>query len=50
MVMALPNQDGSFTIALFFPLKGKNSFFALKQIVMLMTFFQQNFRFSSFNT
>ena len=41
MVMALPNQDGSFTITLFFPLKGKTPLKTLKQIVMLMIFFNK---------
>jgi len=43
MVMALPNQDGSFTITLFFPLKGKNSFENLKTNSDVNDFFSTKF-------
>ncbi|WP_199611127.1 FAD-dependent oxidoreductase [Flocculibacter collagenilyticus] len=43
MLIALPNMDGSFTVTLFLPNEGKNSFATLSNRDAVMTFFQQEF-------
>jgi kynurenine 3-monooxygenase len=43
MMIALPNQDGSFTCTLFWPYEGPNSFAALRSEEAIQTFFQQQF-------
>lgn len=43
MMIALPNQDGSFTGTLFWPLEGPNSFAALKTEDAVLAFFRANF-------
>jgi kynurenine 3-monooxygenase len=43
MMIALPNQDGSFTCTLFWPFEGPNSFAALRTEEAVQTFFQQQF-------
>jgi kynurenine 3-monooxygenase len=43
MMIALPNQDGSFTCTLFWPFDGPNSFAALQTEDAVLTFFQQQF-------
>ncbi|MFK7769469.1 MAG: FAD-dependent oxidoreductase [Mariniblastus sp.] len=43
MLIALPNQDGSFTVTLFMPKTGENSFEKLGDQDLVMAFFQQNF-------
>ena len=42
MLIALPNQDGSFTVTLFMPKSGENSFEKLKDRESLIAFFQQH--------
>lgn len=44
MMIALPNQDGSFTCTLFWPLRGPNSFEALHNQDEIYRFFHQEFR------
>jgi kynurenine 3-monooxygenase len=43
MLIALPNQDGSFTCTLFFPFKGKYSFDSLTDDVSVLSFFKEVF-------
>jgi kynurenine 3-monooxygenase len=43
MMIALPNQDGSFTCTLFWPFDGPNSFAALQSEDAVLTFFRQQF-------
>ncbi|HVZ95105.1 MAG TPA: NAD(P)/FAD-dependent oxidoreductase [Phycisphaerales bacterium] len=43
MMIALPNADGSFTCTLFWPLKGANSFEALRDESAILRFFQSRF-------
>lgn len=43
MMIALPNLDGSFTVTLFLPLEGDNSFEKLKTEEEIRNFFTQNF-------
>lgn len=43
MMIALPNQDGSFTGTLFWPFEGPNSFAALQSEDAVLTFFRQQF-------
>jgi kynurenine 3-monooxygenase len=43
MMIALPNQDGSFTCTLFWPFEGANSFAALRTEEAILTFFHQQF-------
>jgi kynurenine 3-monooxygenase len=43
MMIALPNQDGSFTCTLFWPFEGPNSFAALKTEADVRRFFQEQF-------
>jgi kynurenine 3-monooxygenase len=43
MMIALPNQDGSFTCTLFWPYEGPNSFAALKTEADILRFFRQQF-------
>jgi kynurenine 3-monooxygenase len=43
MMIALPNQDGSFTCTLFWPFEGPNSFAALRTEDAILTFFRQQF-------
>ena len=43
MMIALPNLDGSFTMTLFLPLKGLNSFEEIDNTIGITTYFQQNF-------
>ncbi len=43
MLIALPNQDRSFTCTLFFPIEGKNSFSRLDCREKIIDFFQQTF-------
>src|SRR5262249_6266216 len=43
MMIALPNQDGSFTCTLFWPFEGPNSFAALRSEEAIQAFFQQQF-------
>jgi kynurenine 3-monooxygenase len=43
MTIALPNLDGSFTVTLFWPLEGPNSFAALKTPAEILGFFRQQF-------
>lgn len=43
MMIALPNQDGSFTCTLFWPFEGPNSFAALKTEADVLAFFQKQF-------
>ena len=43
MMIALPNLDGSFTVTLFLPLEGDNSFGKLKTEEEIRNFFTQNF-------
>jgi kynurenine 3-monooxygenase len=43
MMIALPNQDGSFTCTLFWPLEGPNSFAALNSAGAVRAFFEQQF-------
>ncbi len=43
MLIALPNFDRSFTLTLFYPLKGKNSFAELNSREKVLSFFKQNF-------
>lgn len=43
MLIALPNQDGSFTVTLFLPRTGENSFEQLNDRQSLYEFFEKNF-------
>jgi kynurenine 3-monooxygenase len=43
MMIALPNQDGSFTCTLFWPMEGPNSFAALTAPIDILRFFEQEF-------
>jgi len=43
MLIALPNLDGSFTVTLFFPMKGKTSFESLKTEEDVLKFFKETF-------
>ena len=43
MMIALPNTEGSFTVTLFYPNEGNNSFARLKTAAAAMEFFKQNF-------
>ena len=43
MLIALPNLDGSFTVTLFFPLRGENSFESLKTAEEVERFFADTF-------
>jgi len=43
MLIALPNQDGSFTCTLFFPFEGKPSFESLQTDDQIQQFFEENF-------
>lgn len=43
MMIALPNQDGSFTSTLFWPYEGANSFAAMKTEADILTFFREQF-------
>jgi kynurenine 3-monooxygenase len=43
MMIALPNQDGSFTCTLFWPFEGPNSFAALQTPAAVQAFFEQQF-------
>jgi kynurenine 3-monooxygenase len=43
MLIALPNLDGSFTVTLFFPMKGETSFDSLKSEEDVMHFFKETF-------
>ena len=43
MLIALPNQDRSFTCTLFFPMKGDVSFESLKTRSQITSFFEQQF-------
>lgn len=43
MLIALPNMDGSFTVTMFAPFEGENSFGALKTEKAARSFFQKHF-------
>jgi kynurenine 3-monooxygenase len=43
MMIALPNQDGSFTCTLFWPMEGPHSFAALRAPADILRFFAQEF-------
>jgi kynurenine 3-monooxygenase len=43
MMIALPNLDGSFTVTLFWPFEGPNSFAALKSEAQILAFFRAQF-------
>jgi kynurenine 3-monooxygenase len=43
MLIALPNMDGSFTLTLFFPFEGQESFAALQSDQEITTFFKEKF-------
>lgn len=43
MLIALPNQDGSFTVTLFMPKTGENSFETLKDRETVLAFFKHHF-------
>jgi kynurenine 3-monooxygenase len=43
MLIALPNKDGSFTVTLFLPFEGENSFNALSDIRKVNQFFEEQF-------
>jgi kynurenine 3-monooxygenase len=43
MLIALPNLDGSFTVTLFFPMKGETSFESLKTEKDVIDFFEKTF-------
>jgi kynurenine 3-monooxygenase len=43
MMIALPNQDGSFTCTLFWPFEGPNSFAALRTEDAILAYFRQQF-------
>jgi kynurenine 3-monooxygenase len=43
MLIALPNLDGSFTVTLFFPMKGETSFESLKSAEDVIRFFEKTF-------
>jgi kynurenine 3-monooxygenase len=43
MLIALPNLDGSFTVTLFLPRAGNESFAALRTVQQVQTFFSQHF-------
>jgi len=44
MLIALPNEDGSFTCTLFMPFKGENSFETLTNDAAVTKFFKETFR------
>ncbi|MCH2198510.1 MAG: FAD-dependent monooxygenase [Flavobacteriales bacterium] len=44
MLIALPNQDGSFTCTLFFPYEGKDSFESLNTTEEIREFFEREFK------
>ncbi len=43
MMIALPNADGSFTVTLFWPFEGENSFAAIRSEADLRSFFAEQF-------
>lgn len=43
MMIALPNLDGSFTVTLFAPFKGENSFESIKNDAGITAYFKRNF-------
>jgi kynurenine 3-monooxygenase len=43
MMIALPNRDGSFTVTLFWPFEGPNSFAALRSEADVLAFFRDQF-------
>lgn len=43
MLIALPNLDGSFTVTLFFPMRGETSFESIKTAEEVMGFFNKTF-------
>lgn len=43
MLIALPNMDGSYTVTLFFPFEGKNSFATLQDQASVEQFFREEF-------
>lgn len=43
MLIALPNLDGSYTVTLFYPYEGKNSFASLQDEASAMRFFEEEF-------
>jgi kynurenine 3-monooxygenase len=43
MMIALPNLDGSFTVTLFAPFKGENSFATITDVVQADRYFKQHF-------
>jgi kynurenine 3-monooxygenase len=43
MMIALPNADGSFTVTLFWPFEGENSFAAIRDEADLLSFFTAQF-------
>lgn len=43
MMIALPNMDGSFTVTLFAPLKGENSFEAIESVNAMNKYFKRHF-------
>ena len=43
MMIALPNKDGSFTVTLFWPFEGRNSFAELKSDADILSFFKETF-------
>src|SRR5690554_3686171 len=43
MLIALPNLDGSFTVTLFFPMKGETSFESLDTEEKVVAFFEKTF-------
>lgn len=43
MMIALPNADGSFTVTLFWPFEGENSFAAIRDEADLQSFFARQF-------
>lgn len=43
MMIALPNQDGSFTCTLFWPFEGPHSFAALRSDAEVLAFFREHF-------
>ena len=49
MLIALPNLDGSFTVTLFLPRKGENSFEQLRTSADVLAFFKRNFHFLCFS-
>lgn len=43
MMIALPNMDGSFTVTLFAPLEGENSFETIKNDTDILAYFEKHF-------